>query len=254
MKPRAPTAHSGGAQVSAETPDPDDLGVAAADRFGKPQRRRRGPFHAGDAGHPAELLDRVEPDAVVAQIEHQRQAFPGLGNPLHVGDDAARRDERVGRLVHHEGRGAGGARGAGEGAGVVDRAPDPGEERHAPGDLLGDGMDHGLGFGARQPVELAGVAVRHQDVDAGPDRPVDDRLKAPRRDAVLIVEGRHEDAGDSGQGGAKLGVDLRHGSLLGSNGGAIAGFGELRLRTRDCCRGLNRANDAKMQRRQGGSG
>ena len=49
-----------------EAVDPDDVGTAAPDRVGELERRRAGPLHAGDAGNGAELLDRIEPNAVVA--------------------------------------------------------------------------------------------------------------------------------------------------------------------------------------------
>jgi hypothetical protein len=101
--------------------------------------------------------------------------------------------------MHHEGSGARGARGSGQGAGVADAAADAREKRCAPADLFGDVVDHGLGFRGGEPVELAGVAVGHQDMHAGRQRAVDDRPEAPGRDPVAVVERRDENAGDARQ-------------------------------------------------------
>ena len=62
--------------------------------------------------------------------------------------------------------------------------PTPAKQRHAAADLLGDRMDHRLGFRRGQAVELAGIAVGDQDVHAGADRAVDDRLEPRGRDLV----------------------------------------------------------------------
>src|SRR5262249_2644551 len=50
----------------------------------------------------AQLLDQIETNAVIAQVEHQRKAVAGFGYALDIGHDAARRDERVRRLMHHQ--------------------------------------------------------------------------------------------------------------------------------------------------------
>ena len=67
-------------------------------------------------------------------------------------------------------------RGARERAGIVDAAPDAREQRHAPADVLGDRVHHPLGFGGGERIEFAGIAVRHQDVHAGIDGAIHDRL------------------------------------------------------------------------------
>ena len=68
VKPRAPTAQSGGPDFG-KTADPNDVGIAAPYRLREPQRGRGGPLHASNALDPAQLLDRVEADAIVAQEE-----------------------------------------------------------------------------------------------------------------------------------------------------------------------------------------
>src|SRR6516165_5730058 len=63
-----------------EPADPDDAGAATPDRFSEPQRCRARPLHAGNTLEGAQLLDRVETNAVVAQVEHERKAVAGFGN------------------------------------------------------------------------------------------------------------------------------------------------------------------------------
>jgi hypothetical protein len=109
--------------------------------------------------------------------------------------------------VHHQGRRARRARGARERAGIVDAAPDAGNQRHAAADLFRRRLHHGLGFSGGEPVELAGVAVDDKNMHSRLDRAVDDRREPRRRDAVLPVERRHQDAGNAGQRFAQLGID-----------------------------------------------
>ena len=84
--------------------------------------------------------------------------------------------------------------------------PTPASSGTRPPICFGDRMDHLLGFRRGQAVELAGVAVGDQDVDAGVDGAVDDGLEALGRDAVLLVKGRDQDAGDARQRLANLRV------------------------------------------------
>jgi hypothetical protein len=55
-------------------------------------------------------------------------------------------------------------------------------------------MDHPLGFRRGQAVELPRVAVGDQDVNARPDRPVDDGRETIRSNLVPVVERRDQDA------------------------------------------------------------
>src|SRR3954471_195026 len=73
---------------------PDDIGAGAADRLRETKRGWGGPFDPGHTLDFAQLLDRIESDAVVAQIEHERQAAARLGHPLDIGDYTARRHKR----------------------------------------------------------------------------------------------------------------------------------------------------------------
>jgi hypothetical protein len=66
-------------------------------------------------------------------------------------------------------------------------------------DVLGGCVDHRLRFRRGQAVELARVAVGDQHVDPGRDRAVDDGPQALRRESVVLVERRDQDAGDAGQ-------------------------------------------------------
>jgi hypothetical protein len=65
-------------------------------------------------------------------------------------------------------------------------------------DQFGGSLHHCFAFRRGQAVELAGVAVRDQDMHAGINRPVDDRLEAQRRDLVLLIEGRDENSRNAG--------------------------------------------------------
>jgi hypothetical protein len=101
--------------------------------------------------------------------------------------------------MHHQPGGTRTARGLGQSAGVADAAADAGEKRRASADLLGDGVDHGLGLRGGESVELAGVAVRHQDMYAGRQRTIDDRPEESGCDPVAVVKWCDENAGDTGQ-------------------------------------------------------
>ena len=74
--------------------------------------------------------------------------------------------------------------------------PTPAKKRRASANLLGHRMNHLLGFGRGEAVELASVAVGDQNVDAGVHGAVDDRLQAVRGDAVLVVKRRDQNAGE----------------------------------------------------------
>ena len=186
---------------------PHNLRIAAPNHFRETQRRRAGPLHPGDARHATELLDRIETDPVVAQVKHERKATSRFSDPLDVGHDAARRNKRIRRLMHHQRVGAGSVRGAGKCAGIVDAATDPGEKRNAPADLFGDGMHHRLGFCRGQAIELTGVAIGDENMHAGVDGAIDDRLEAPGCHSIVRVKRCHENPGNAGQGPAKFGID-----------------------------------------------
>ena len=89
-------------------------------------------------------------------------------------------------------------------------AAHPGEQRDAAGDLFGRDLHHAFGFGRRQAVELAGVAVGHQHVYAGGDGAIDDRLQGRGIELVTVIEWRDQDAGDAIEGAAQ-----RHGDSCG---------------------------------------
>jgi hypothetical protein len=76
--------------------------------------------------------------------------------------------------------------------------------------LLGDGMHHGFGFPGRETVELAGIAIGHENVHARAHGAIDDGLQPFRRHIIVRVKRRDENTGDAGEGFPKLRIDLSH--------------------------------------------
>src|SRR5215210_1327997 len=79
-------------------------------------------------------------------------------------------------------------------------------------------MNHVLGFRRGEAVELARVAVGDQDVDAGVDRAVDDRLQAVGSDPVLLVERGDQNARNARESLTQLRIDRCHRILPGVRG------------------------------------
>ena len=96
-------------------------------------------------------------------------------------------------LAGHTGMGGGALR-------LADVAPDPRQHRRAACHLLDDGGAHAGGLLLVDGIELPGVAVGDEDIDARPHRPVDDRPELLGRDLSGGVIGRDEDAGNAAQG------------------------------------------------------
>ena len=71
-----------------------------------------------DPVDPAKIGNRPGADAVIAQIQDQRQPRRGLCHGADIVADTARGDERVWRLVDHQRIGPGGGRGFGQTAGI----------------------------------------------------------------------------------------------------------------------------------------
>ena len=106
--------------------------------------------------------------------------------------------------MHHQARGTRDARRARQRDGVADGTTDAADQRHAPVDQFGGGVDGTLGLGRREPVEFARIAVGGEDVDARRDGAIDHGFQAERREPVLGVEGGDQDAGDARQGGDEV--------------------------------------------------
>ena len=71
-------------------------------------------------------------------------------------------------------------------------------------------MHHALGLGRGQAIELAGVAVRRQDMHPGADGPINDWPQQTRCHLIVPLEGCHQDTGNARQGRKKVRVRRRH--------------------------------------------
>ena len=78
--------------------------------------------------------------------------------------------------MHHERGCPGSLRCLGQRARVANAAADAAQQWRAATELLGDGMHHGFGFPGRETVELAGIAIGHENVHARAYGAINDRL------------------------------------------------------------------------------
>src|SRR4029077_1210201 len=160
------------------------------------------------------LLNCIEADPVVAQVEHEWQALACLSDTLNVSHDAARGDERIRRLVDHEGGCARLLGSAGECTRISDAASNTSQKRRPAGHMLRSRVHHPLGFRRGQSIKFSRITVRDQDVNARLDCAIDNRLEAQWRYFVIAIKRCDQDAGNASQCLSKTCVDCCHGNLL----------------------------------------
>src|SRR5690606_28846929 len=135
---------------------------------------RGSPFHTSHAGNFSQSHDILYAHGIVAQVEHQWQTVSGVSHTTHIFQHAAWSSERVGRLVHHNGINAGSGCCARKAASLAHAAAHAVNDWNAAIDLLHHSFHHLLGLAGLKGIELACIAIDHQEVDLGIHSSLDD--------------------------------------------------------------------------------